>query len=47
MEKKLAGKSVSPTLNKLPLAGIFFKPNFNNGFHQKKISSKIRFHWPE
>ena len=40
MEKKwfpLAGKSVSPTMNKLPLAGIFFKnlilPNFNTGLH--------------
>ena len=33
----LAGKSVSPIRNNLPLAGIFFKnwilPNFNNGFH--------------
>ena len=43
MEKKwfpLAGKSVSPSMNKLPLAGIFLKncvpPNFNNGFHQQK-----------
>ena len=39
MEKwfPLAGKSVSPATNKLPLAGIIFKnsvlPNFDNVFY--------------
>lgn len=39
----LAEKSVSPNRNKRsPKTWIL--PNFNNGFHCQKGSSKIRFH---
>ena len=39
----LAEKSVSPSRNKLSPKN-WILPNFNNGFHNEKGSSKIRFH---